>query len=62
MFKKKFMFIFLTAVFALVTVAAKQIVSHNTALVFMPLSSFHGSYRCRYGGWDPGKTAAKRTE
>ena len=58
MFKKKFMFIFLTAVFVLVTVAAKQIVYHNTALVFMPLSSFTVAIDAGHGGWDPGKTAA----
>lgn len=53
--KKKFIFIFSTAVFVLaIAVLGRNI--KNTALAFMPLDNFTIAIDAGHGGWDPGKT------
>lgn len=53
--KKKFIFIFSTAVFVLaIAVSGRNI--KNTALAFMPLDNFTIAIDAGHGGWDPGKT------
>lgn len=53
--KKKFIFIFSTAVFVLaIAVSGRNI--KKTALAFMPLDNFTIAIDAGHGGWDPGKT------
>ena len=54
--KKKFIFIFSTALFVMLVAVSKQNIFKNTALAFMPLDNFTIAIDAGHGGWDPGKT------
>ena len=54
--KKKFIFIFSTAVFVLAIAVSRQNIFKNTTLAFMPLDNFTIVIDAGHGGWDPGKT------
>lgn len=54
--KKKFIFIFSTALFVLAIAVSRQNIFKNTALAFMPLDNFTIVIDAGHGGWDPGKT------